>query len=59
MHMFNDMVNEKGKAVNLSIKFIGGPGVFKAFEGIEALRRAREDWTAMVRGLEETLGHSG
>ena len=28
-------------------------------DGIEALRRAQEDWTAMVRGLEETLGHSG
>jgi len=25
-------------------------------EGIEALRRAREDWTAMAQGLEETLG---
>ncbi len=28
-------------------------------DGIEALRRAQEDWTAMVRGLEETLGPSG
>ncbi len=27
--------------------------------GVEALRRAQEDWSAMVRGLEGTLGHSG
>jgi DNA-binding PadR family transcriptional regulator len=26
-------------------------------DGIEALRRAQEDWTAMARGLHETLGH--
>ncbi|MFC1791908.1 PadR family transcriptional regulator [Gemmatimonadota bacterium] len=26
-------------------------------EGIEALRRAQEDWTAMVSGLKEILGH--
>lgn len=25
-------------------------------EGVEALRRAQEDWTAMVRGLQEVLG---
>ena len=34
LHMFMDMVNEKGKAANLSIKFVGGPEVFKAFDGI-------------------------
>lgn len=39
MHMFNKMVNEKGKAVNLSIRHIGGPEVFAAFDGAEALRR--------------------
>ena len=27
-------------------------------EGVEALRRAQEDWTAMVAGLTEILGHS-
>ena len=26
-------------------------------EGVEALRRAQEDWTAMVSGLTEILGH--
>jgi PadR family transcriptional regulator PadR len=25
-------------------------------EGVEALRRAQEDWTAMARGLQEVLG---
>lgn len=50
MHMFNDLVNEKGKAVNLSIKFIGGPEVFKAFDGIQALRKGLIDvaYTASV-----------
>ena len=28
-------------------------------EGVEALRRAQEDWAAMAQGLEETLEHSG
>ena len=28
-------------------------------EGIEALRRATEDWAAMARGLEGTLERSG
>ncbi len=28
-------------------------------EGIEALRRAQEDWAAMARGLEKTLEHGG
>jgi PadR family transcriptional regulator PadR len=27
-------------------------------EGVEALRRAQEDWTAMARGLQEVLGRS-
>ena len=50
MHMFNDMVNEKGKAVNLSIKYVGGPEVFSAFDGIESLRSGVVDvaYTAAV-----------
>jgi TRAP-type transport system periplasmic protein len=50
MHMFNDMVNERGKAVNLSIRFMGGPEVFNAFDGIEALRSGVIDaaYTAAV-----------
>ncbi|MBN2062838.1 MAG: TRAP transporter substrate-binding protein DctP [Deltaproteobacteria bacterium] len=43
MHMFNDLVNEKGKAVNLSVKFVGGPEVFAAFDGFDALRKGLVD----------------
>ena len=43
MHMFNDLVNEKGKEVNLSVKFIGGPEVFAAFDGFDALRKGLVD----------------
>ena len=50
MHMFNDMVNKKGKAVKLSVKYVGGPEVFKAFDGIAALRDGVVDvaYTAAV-----------
>lgn len=34
---FMDKVNEKGKGVGLSVKYIGGPEVFPPFEGIESL----------------------
>lgn len=43
MHMFNDLVNKKGKEVNLRIKHIGGPEVFAAFDGAEAMRRGLVD----------------
>lgn len=50
MHMFNDKVNEKGKAVNLSVKLVGGPEVFAAFDGFDALRKGLIDmaYTAAV-----------
>jgi len=50
LHMFMDMVNDRGKAVNLSIKLVGGPEVFKAVDGIEALRNGVVDaaYTAAV-----------
>jgi TRAP-type C4-dicarboxylate transport system substrate-binding protein len=41
--MLIDMINEKGKAVNLSIKFVGGPEVFGAFQGCESLQRGVVD----------------
>jgi TRAP-type C4-dicarboxylate transport system substrate-binding protein len=34
--IFRDLVNENGKAVNLSIQMIGGPEVFGTYEGIQA-----------------------
>lgn len=38
----------------------GRPKRFFSVEpaGVEALRRAQEDWTAMVQGLQEVLGRS-
>ena len=50
MHMFNDKVNEKGKAVNLSVKLLGGPEVFAAFDGFDSLRKGLIDmaYTAAV-----------
>jgi TRAP-type transport system periplasmic protein len=50
LHMFIERVNKRGKDVNLSIKLIGGPEVFKAFDGIEALRNGVVDaaYTAAV-----------
>ncbi|MCF8023881.1 MAG: TRAP transporter substrate-binding protein DctP [Desulfobacteraceae bacterium] len=43
MHMFIDKVNEQGKDVNLSIKYLGGPEVFSAFDGSEAVRKGIVD----------------
>jgi TRAP-type C4-dicarboxylate transport system substrate-binding protein len=34
--IFVDLVNNHGKRVNLSARFIGGPEVFGSFEGVEA-----------------------
>jgi len=50
LHMFIDLANKKGKAVNLSVKLVGGPEVFKAFDGVEALRKGVIDasYTAAV-----------
>jgi TRAP-type C4-dicarboxylate transport system substrate-binding protein len=50
LHIFMDKVNKKGKAVDLSIKLIGGPEVFKDRDGIEPLRSGVIDaaYTAAV-----------
>ena len=50
LHIFMDKVNKKGKAVDLSIKLIGGPEVFKHRDGIEPLRKGVIDaaYTAAV-----------
>jgi len=50
LHIFMDKVNKKGKAVDLSIKLIGGPEVFKDRDGIEPLRNGVIDaaYTAAV-----------
>ena len=50
LHIFMDKVNKEGKAVDLSIKLIGGPEVFKDRDGIEPLRNGVIDaaYTAAV-----------
>lgn len=47
MSEFVDRVNERGKAVNLSFDYIGGPEVFPNTEGMEAIRKGLVDagWT--------------
>ena len=37
------MINEGGKSVNLSAKYIGGPEIFNPFEGCDSLRKGVVD----------------
>lgn len=41
--MLMDMINEKGKPVNLSIKYMGGPEIFGPFQGCESLQKGIVD----------------
>jgi TRAP-type mannitol/chloroaromatic compound transport system substrate-binding protein len=43
LQMLIDMINEKGKAVNLSIKYVGGPEIFGPFQGCESLQKGIVD----------------
>jgi TRAP-type mannitol/chloroaromatic compound transport system substrate-binding protein len=43
LQMLIDMINEKGKAVNLSVKYVGGPEVFGPFQGCESLQNGIVD----------------
>ena len=43
LDMLIDMINEKGKAVNLSIKYVGGPEIFGPFQGCESLQKGIVD----------------
>jgi len=47
MKEFVARVNERGKSVNLSFKYVGGPEIFPNREGIEAIRKGLVDagWT--------------
>jgi TRAP-type mannitol/chloroaromatic compound transport system substrate-binding protein len=38
-----DMINEKGKSVNLSVKYVGGPEIFGPFEGCASVRKGIVD----------------
>lgn len=43
LQLLMDMINEKGKAVNLSIKYVGGPEIFGPFQGCESLQQGIVD----------------
>jgi len=43
MQMLIDMINEQGKAVNLSIKYVGGPEIFGPFQGCESVKNGIVD----------------
>lgn len=43
LQMLRDMVNEKGKAANISIKYLGGPEIFGAMQGCESVQKGIVD----------------
>jgi len=43
LQMLMDMINEKGKAVDLSIRYVGGPEIFGPFQGCESLQKGIVD----------------
>ena len=43
LQMLMDMINEKGKSVNLSIRYVGGPEIFGPFQGCESLQKGIVD----------------
>jgi len=43
LQMLIDMINEKGKPVNLSIRYVGGPEIFGPFQGCESLQKGIVD----------------
>ena len=43
LDMLQDMINEQGKAVNLSVRYIGGPDIFGPFQGCESLQKGIVD----------------
>lgn len=50
MFWFRDRINDKGKAVGLSVKYLGGPEVFPPSEGTDAVKKGLVDmgFTAAV-----------
>ncbi len=38
LQLLQDMINEKGKAANLSIRYVGGPEIFTPFQGCESIQ---------------------
>jgi len=43
LELLQDMINEKGKAANISIKYVGGPEIFGPFQGCESVKAGTVD----------------
>ncbi|MFH1488671.1 MAG: TRAP transporter substrate-binding protein DctP [Pseudomonadota bacterium] len=43
LQLLMDMIKEKGKSVNLSIRYVGGPEIFSPFQGCESLQKGIVD----------------
>lgn len=43
LQLLQDMINEKGKAANISIRYIGGPEIFGPFQGCESVKAGTVD----------------
>jgi len=43
LQLLQDLINEKGKAANISIKYVGGPEIFGPFQGCESVKAGTVD----------------
>lgn len=43
LQLLQDMINEKGKAANISVKYLGGPEIFAAMQGAESVQQGLVD----------------
>ena len=43
LQMLIDMINERGKEVGLSVRYVGGPDIFGPFQGCESLQKGIVD----------------
>lgn len=43
LELLQDLINEKGKAANISIKYVGGPEIFGPFQGCESVKAGTVD----------------
>lgn len=43
LQLLREMINEKGKAANISVKYIGGPEIFGPMQGCESVLKGVVD----------------
>ena len=43
LQLLQDVINEKGKAANISIRYVGGPEIFGPFQGCESVKAGTVD----------------